>query len=459
MSMLSRMASLMSVSANIEYVGGYTVGIAPSTANQTVSLTSLTGGLASQPSAGDFVIVTLGSATPSSDLSISASGYTQIAKLYVTASDDTILYAGYKFMGTTPDTSITIPGGSTSTSASLAVAVQVWRNVDASFPYDVLPVTATGTGTVRANPPAITPSSTGAVIIAAGVGGWDATTSGPTFTSADLSNFITINGPKPSARDEMAVVGMGSKAWTSGAFDAAQFGFTITESSPGRYSWCSFAIALRPVYKGKKPTFVASTTTQQSTGSTNLVISKPMGGTADTNTTEGDLMVAFMGSSNSPSGTWTGDTDWTEVADQGNALNLRVAYKFAGASEPSSYTFTSTAGDSGAIKAGAILTYRKADFDAMGGFGTNASNSVAPSVNISADFSLLLGAVFNSGNGVTISGPAGTTLRASNSDSISPTFSIFEEGPELAGASGTRTFVAGSSGTRTSALVSIKPAA
>ncbi len=459
MSMLRRMAMGAAVSTDLQYVGGYTVGLAPSTTDQTVSLTSLTGGLASSPSAGDFVIVTLGSSTPSSDLAISASGYTQIAKLYVVASDDTILYAGYKFMGSTPDSSITIPGGSTSTSASLAVAVQVWRNVDPVLPYDVATTTATGTATVKANPPSITPLATGTIIVVGGVGGWDpGTAAGPVFTSSDLSNFITIGGPKPSSRAEMAVVGMGSKAWTSGAFDAAQFGFTGTDNT-SRYSWCAFAMALRPIYTGNKPVFVSSSVTQQTTGSANLTINKPMGGTAETNTAEGDLMIAMMASSNNPSGTWTGDTGWTEVADQGNNLMLRVAYKIAGASEPSSYTFTSTSGDSGAIKAGAILTYRKGAYDVVGGFGTNSSNTVAPSITISSVFSLLIGAAFNSGGSVTVTPPAGMTTRVSNSDLTAPSFGIFEEGFELAGATGSRTFSAGGSNTRASILLSIKPAA
>ena len=89
------------------YVGGTSAsaGGSPST-NTTVSLTSLSGGVASSPSEGDIVIV--GLATGSGDdrnLNLVTSGYTRLCDLYAnypTYANAWNIFSFVKVMGSTP---------------------------------------------------------------------------------------------------------------------------------------------------------------------------------------------------------------------------------------------------------------------------------------------------------------------------------------------------------------------
>jgi hypothetical protein len=77
----------------------------------------------------------------------------------------------------------------------------------------------------------------GAVVICGGAASF---TNVSAFTSSDLSNFRT--GTNTSGTQDH-VCGMGSFEWTSGAFDAAQWGGGNTSTSA---SWCACSMALRP---------------------------------------------------------------------------------------------------------------------------------------------------------------------------------------------------------------------
>jgi hypothetical protein len=84
---------------------------------------------------------------------------------------------------------------------------------------------------------------------------------------------------------------------------------------------------------------------------TALVIPIPSGVAA------GNFMLAIMAAQVAE--TFTGDTGWNEIADYGSNPGLRAAWKLAGGSEPSSYTFTasisSTKSRKGLILAGRAL--------------------------------------------------------------------------------------------------------
>jgi hypothetical protein len=223
---------------SLQYVGGRAVGTAGTTSNITVSLTTLTGGTNSSPQAGDLVIVSfVTNPADTGRISYRISGYTQIADLYANDTERVQLQVGYKIMGSTPDTSVTITGGSADVDQAIAVAIQVWRNVDPTTPFDVTRTTSTRTNTVDPDPPSITPVTSGVVIVVAGGGGHN--TSG-TFTSGDLSNFVTEN----ASDTHDATVGMGSYNWTSGTFDPVLWGFTGTDST--NYAAAAVTMALRP---------------------------------------------------------------------------------------------------------------------------------------------------------------------------------------------------------------------
>jgi hypothetical protein len=134
---------------------------------------------------------------------------------------------------------ITLTGGSLSSSDAGAVAVQVWRGVDAVTPLDVTSTTATTTNSVLCDPPAITPITNGAIIISGGAGAHNEGADG-TFSSSDLTDFRTVG----SNDTNDVTIGLGYKIWTSGEFDPAQF--TFSEADSTSFSSASVTLALRP---------------------------------------------------------------------------------------------------------------------------------------------------------------------------------------------------------------------
>lgn len=234
----------------IQYVGGYVMSSTTMTSNVSVPLTSLTGGVASSPSTGDLVTLYFGvshnSTTPPTP---TATGYSTIALLNSNDSHDALLLVSYKLL-TAADTSITINANSVSGNA-LSVYVSVWRNIDATYPFDVAATTATGQNSVLANPPAITPVTSGSYIIAGAEGAHVAGTQ--TYSSSDLTNFLS-SGADGSNRD--STIGGGYNQWTSGTFDPAQFTFSSSDNTA--YSWAAATLALRPDTGRTYPTYVSS---------------------------------------------------------------------------------------------------------------------------------------------------------------------------------------------------------
>jgi hypothetical protein len=169
----------------IEFVGAVTTSTSGS-----LSLTSLTGGLASAPAEDDIVIVVL-SGNATSDVDISVSGYTEIADLYANASIiDTQLGVYYKIMGGSPDTSVTIPS-----LTGLRCVVQVWRGIDTTTPQDTTRTTATKTNSSVPDPPSITTISNDAlVVIASGAGA-----PGPYTEPSGYSNVSKVGGSSSNA--------------------------------------------------------------------------------------------------------------------------------------------------------------------------------------------------------------------------------------------------------------------
>jgi hypothetical protein len=224
----------------IEYVGGKTWTTTGTSGTTSVSLTDLTGGLASAPAAGDFVIVAYNVSAqldPDRDVQVT-SGYTEVADIFGDSFMQANLGVFYKFMPGTPDTTVTMGETFGAGVYGGAAVIQVWRGVNATTPMDVAATTAVDTGTSNPNPPSITPVTAGAVIIAAGGGALN--TSGSwSHTSSDLSNFRTDYIDSIT----VASIGMGSYAWTSGAFNPAEWaGGEIINNN----AWAAVTMALRP---------------------------------------------------------------------------------------------------------------------------------------------------------------------------------------------------------------------
>lgn len=229
------------------------------------------------------------------------------------------------------------------------------------------------------------------------------------------------------------------KVWTTGATGTR----TSTLASAG-YGVLFF---LYPsTYTPPSVTYIASASTQNASTGATLAINKPTG------TAQGDLMLALL-TAGSVAATWTGDTDWTEVADQGARPGLRVAYKVAGASEGGSYTFT--ASSSSAKLAGSILTYRGAAYDAIGSIASGADPLTVTGPTAASNWAVLLGIGGRDSASISVTTTL-TTTRVTDNDGNAPSYVIAED-VVGAGATGTRTFTFGSTNNVAGVLLTIKP--
>ncbi|MDZ4306606.1 hypothetical protein [Allopontixanthobacter sp.] len=223
----------------IPYVGGKTNPvIASNTLAETIDLTSgFSGGIDTAPSEDDLVLLFFSIfSTSDRNVSVTSSGWTEIADLYGNDARDSNLGIYYKFMGATPDTSVTL-GTIANENFSAVAALQVWRGVDQTTPLDVAIATAVGGNTGRPDPPSITPVTAGSVVSVVGAAAGD---SFAALTSSDLDNFIQLISVGGVA---LAIVAAGSMPWSGGAVDPALFGGG-TEAVNA--SWTAASIALRP---------------------------------------------------------------------------------------------------------------------------------------------------------------------------------------------------------------------
>lgn len=376
----------------IQFVGSTTANKAgASSGNTTISLTGLTGGIAAAAAVGDIVVAAFATgATADQTLLISdgTTAYTLIGtELYANSGVDTNLRVAYKVMGATPDTTTTFgPTGSAQDGG--AMVVSVWRGVDTVTPLDVAATTATGTTTGRPDPASITPSTAGAVAV---IVGGSAAATGATYTSSDLTGFKSDTG----ADTNDAMIGLGYFAWTSGPFDAAQFGGGTTG---GTDSWAAVSLALRPMPVMGTIQYVGGVVGNKagaSSGNTTLSLTGLTGGIGSS-AAANDIVIAVFATGSTVDRTLAitdGTSNYTligsELYSAGVAFSssLRVAYKIMGGTPDTTTTFgpTGDAADGGAM---AIHVYRGVDtttpLDATAttatGTGTSAVNpaSITP---------------------------------------------------------------------------------
>jgi hypothetical protein len=236
--------SFVSNSGEIGYVGGQVGGFAGTVSNTDVSfnLSNGIGAALAVPQAGDLVVISfcVGS-TADRTLSITntaGTAYTLIgSELYADDTFDANLRVAYRFMPGTPETDFRFAGGTGNAADAGRYTVQVFRGVDTSTTLDVAAVTATGINTRLVNPPSITPTTVGSVIV---VVGGAASSTGGTFTTTGLEDFIA--GSTADTND--AQIGSGWRRWTSGAYDHGAFTAGGTDTTND--SWASVVFALRP---------------------------------------------------------------------------------------------------------------------------------------------------------------------------------------------------------------------
>jgi hypothetical protein len=243
-----RKAAASAGSTLVQWLGSKTFTY-NSTSAQVVSLTDLLDAAGSSPTLlqNDYVVVTFvipaQSDIASAGMLPTTSGYTAAhTDLYSDDSNDTNFQVSYKKMGVSPDTSVTMPAGLTG--RGHAVHIMALRNVSGTTPLDVTPTTATGINTGIPDPPAITPTTTGALITVHGGGsatGDLAVYTNPGDLSAVTNQFLSAAA---TSTINKGMIGVGMKTdWLSGAFDPSAFGGTSTSTLN---SWAGVSIAWRP---------------------------------------------------------------------------------------------------------------------------------------------------------------------------------------------------------------------
>jgi hypothetical protein len=222
--------------STIIYTGGRTFSRLGNLTPEIVSLTSLTGGVASAPAANDLIVIAVATGS-SGNISQAVAGYTQITSLNSPGNDDTNLFVGYKVMGSTPDTTVTIPSTGSASDAQ-TVAIQVWRNAQ----YSTAVSTSITADSILADPPVSSDVGAGdnSVILVIGAGAHNAGVQ--TYDAAYLSNFITIG----SNDTNDSTIGFGSIYQPIAvSYDPAAFTFSTTDST--NYSAAAVTVRLNPI--------------------------------------------------------------------------------------------------------------------------------------------------------------------------------------------------------------------
>lgn len=359
----------VSAGGGIQYVGGTSGSFTPTTANSgtTISLTSLTGGIASAPSIGDLIVVTSGLGG-SNDYPLYSSGKA-LGRVYANSTEDTVFSFFVKYALVAEDlTAVRFRNTNSSVNREYAVVVHVYRGATGYFVPSSDVATASSITSAIPNPPSITPTVAGSIIHVGAAAGHAIASS--SFTASYLSNFISKAGTD-LGNDE--TTGAGYVTWTSGAYDPAAWTFSGTDSTS--YSNVSASLVIAPKVAVTTPTWIGGETAT-SASSTSLVINKPSG------TAQNDLLVAICVRPGT-SGTWTGPSGWTEAAD---ANGISVHYKTAGASEGSSYTFTAS---SASVNFGIIMTFRNAAWDLIGTSATGNTITI-PAITLSSNNSTVI---------------------------------------------------------------------
>ena len=312
------------------------------------------------------------------------------------------------------------------------VAVMVYR---AATRINVVgSITKTATNLVTAS--GVTPTYSGVLCAYFANSDDNVTVSGAPSDMTNRVSYVGSTGVRPGAflvyDRSLGAVGSGSKS------------VTLTGNANSSVAML-FQVTNEPLVA---PEFVAYSDTQNTVEGPTLTITKPAG------VISGDLLVAVMSIGGTGVGTWTGDAGWSETADLRAMPSLRLAYKVAGGSEPSSYTFTCT--EPGDFTAGAVLAYRYASYDTTGAFTTDTEPLKLPTITPSLSQSVILAFVSQNVASASFSTPYGMSTKVLNSDGVKPSYVVYDQVVQK-GSIGSRNVSGASSSGIAGILMSIKP--
>jgi hypothetical protein len=146
----------------------------------------------------------------------------------------------YIKQGATPDTSIAVGGMSSAGGLTCGAAIaEVWRGADTTTALDATGTPASGNGTNSGNPPAVTPSTSGAIVL---TGGWGSQSNNPVpfEPPAGMMGGISIKLDGGSAEGGILSA---FAVWTSGSYDPPAWTGGV---GSGVEAWAAQTIALKP---------------------------------------------------------------------------------------------------------------------------------------------------------------------------------------------------------------------
>jgi hypothetical protein len=189
--------------------------------------------------------------------------------------------------------------------------------------------------------------------------------------------------------------------------------------------------------------------------SASISLAKPAG------TAQGDLLLAVISHQSGAAASMVPPTGWTAVPNtdysDGNNARIHAWYKFAGASEPSSYTFTMS-GSSQAIAGGmlAITGASGTPINASGGqvTSTNSLYLTAPSITTTAAKTLLVyGGAINTPLFITPPAFMRERFDVGTTGTYNVETEVATQAVTTAGATGVRTAYVSNSGARGAAIL------
>ena len=228
--------------AGLEFVGAASAS-SNDDATPAISLTSLTGGIGSAAMAGDLVIGVIANTTQGGaniDLEATCDGTwsdcTERADLFSDDNSESQLGVFVKIMGATPDASIEFRTVSAAGTRGTAIAALVFRRASST----VAIATSTGVDSFRANPPAITPTVAGSLVIAIGAAG----VGSARLAIPEFSGYTTLVELVGTGSSNNAKLVMASIPWVSGSVDPPTW--TDADEDSNTAAWCAATLVVTP---------------------------------------------------------------------------------------------------------------------------------------------------------------------------------------------------------------------
>ena len=435
------------------------------TGDRTISLTGLTGGLSSAPQEGDIVVIAygIGTATVDVDVAVTTSGYTEVADLYPGGSWSANLGVFYKVMGSTPDTSVVLTSTGASTRQASAV-IHVWRYIYSANPIDVYTTTTSTAVSGIIDPPDITPTAPGAIIL--GIGATSASTSNTIIQGRSLSNFVYAQLEDTGlGSDTECDTGIGYTRWVSGTYAPPQW---VGGGGVSGDSMSAVSLALRPM-GGTAPAVTASSVRAWSWSSDNSAATTTVSQYVP-DTQDGDVLLWAIATDIGTATPFTWPAGWTSLGSTTSSVNagsFDIAYRTA-SSEPSLYSVTLSSSDFFSSTMIAVRDTTGYDSSAFTG-AVSTNNTTLPSLTTTTAANNELSLYFaapdmvtawtGTNNFPTYTFPSGYTQNISVSDSDSAAIGVAKKTRSTAGSEASGTGTASATGGQMAAVVNFSPPA